>query len=102
MLDFFETLTFSDEVRLAKPSDEIFLLTLRSLGAAPGETVHVGDHVLNDVVGAKHCGLKTIWITGFYENENPSDPDSQPDVTVAELGLVPQALAKLAGETSPA
>ena len=96
LLRFFDTLTFSDEVKLAKPSDEIFLLTLRALGAAPGETVHVGDHVLNDVVGAKHCGLKTIWITGFYENENPADPDSQPDVTVAELGLVPQALAKLA------
>ncbi|PKB80869.1 MAG: hypothetical protein BZY88_07585 [SAR202 cluster bacterium Io17-Chloro-G9] len=97
LMKFFDTLTFSDEVRLAKPSDEIFLLTLRSLGATPEETVHVGDHVLNDVVGAKRSGLKTVWITGFYENENPSDPDSQPDVTVAGLGLVPQALVKLAG-----
>ena len=97
LLKFFETLTFSDEVRLSKPSDEIFYLTLQSMGAAPEETVHVGDHVVNDVVGAKRCGLKTIWITGFYENENPSDPNTQPDATVATLGLVPEALAKLAG-----
>lgn len=96
LLEFFDALTFSDEVRLAKPSEEIFLLTLRNLGVSPEETVHVGDHVLNDVVGAKRSGLKTVWITGFYENENPSDPDSQPDVTVAELGLVPQALEELA------
>ena len=97
LLKYFETLTFSDEVRLSKPSDEIFHLTLHSMGAAPEETVHVGDHVVNDVVGAKRCGLKTIWITGFYENENPSDPNTQPDATVASLGLVPEALAKLSG-----
>ena len=95
-LKYFDVLTFSDEVLLAKPSDEIFLLTLRPMGVAPEETVHVGDHVLNDVVGAKRCGLKTVWITGFYENEDPSNPDTQPDVAVEQLGLVPQAVADLA------
>ena len=99
MLKYFDTLTFSDEVKLAKPSDEIFLRTLRSLGAAPSETVHVGDHVQNDVVGAKRCGLKTVWITGFYENENPSDPDTMPDVTVDGLAEVVPAIAGLAGRT---
>ena len=99
MLKYFDTLTFSDEVKLAKPSDEIFLLTLRSLGADPAETVHVGDHVQNDVVGAKRCGLKTVWITGFYENENPSDPDTMPDVTVDGLAEVVPAIAGLAGRT---
>ena len=99
MLKYFDTLTFSDEVKLAKPSDEIFLLTLRSLGADPPETVHVGDHVQNDVVGAKRCGLKTVWITGFYENENPSDPDTMPDVTVDGLAEVVPAIAGLAGRT---
>ena len=96
VLDYFDVLTFSDEVRLAKPSDEIFRMTLRSLDAAPEETVHVGDHVLNDVVGARRCGLKTVWITGFYENENPADPETHPDATVQDLGLVPQAVARLA------
>ena len=99
MLKYFDTLTFSDEVKLAKPSDEIFLRTLRSLGAAPSETVHVGDHVQNDVVGAKRCGLKTVWITGFYENENPSDPDTMPDATVDGLAEVVPAIAGLAGRT---
>ena len=101
MLGYFDTLTFSDEVKLAKPSDEIFLLTLRSLGATPPETVHVGDHVQNDVVGAKRCGLKTVWITGFYENENPSDPDTMPDATVDGLAEVIPAIARMAGRTRP-
>ncbi len=65
LLSYFHTLIFSDEVKLAKPSSEIFMMTLQSLGATPEQTIHVGDHVLNDVVGAKRCGLKTVWITGF-------------------------------------
>jgi putative hydrolase of the HAD superfamily len=35
MLGYFDALTFSDEVKLAKPSKEIFLMTLRSMGATP-------------------------------------------------------------------
>lgn len=97
MLEYFDTLTFSDEVKLAKPSPQIFQITLSSLGAAPEATVHVGDHVTNDVVGAKRCGLKTVWITGFYEREDPSDPESEPDETVDQLGLVVPAIARLAG-----
>ena len=99
LLSYFHTLTFSDEVKLAKPSGEIFMMTLHSLGAIPEQTIHVGDHVLNDVVGAKRCGLKTVWITGFYEREDPSDPESEPDATVSGLGDVVPAIAKLAGLT---
>ena len=99
MLEYFDTLTFSDEVKLAKPSLEIFQMTLSSLGAAPEQAVHVGDHVTNDVVGAKRCGLKTVWITGFYEREDPSDPESEPDATVDGLGMVASAIARLAGRS---
>ena len=97
LLKYFDVLTFSDEVKISKPSEEIFHMTLSSLGATPAQTVHVGDHVKNDVVGANRCGLKTVWITGFYENEDPSDPDTQPDETVDSLGQVAQAIARLTG-----
>ncbi|MCH7605922.1 MAG: HAD family hydrolase [Chloroflexi bacterium] len=96
MLQYFDVLTFSDEVKLAKPSNQIFLMTLDSLDATPAQTVHVGDHVQNDVVGAKRCGLKTIWITGFYENDDPNDPDTEPDATVGDLAEVVPAIAGLA------
>ena len=101
LLSYFHTLTFSDEVKLAKPGSEIFMMTLRSLGATPEQTIHVGDHVLNDVVGAKRCGLKTVWITGFYEREDPNDPETEPDVTVSGLGEVVPAIARLAGRAVP-
>ena len=95
MLAYFDTLAFSDEMRMSKPGKEIFLATLRSLNAAPWETIHVGDSVLNDVAGAKECGLKTVWITGFSEREDPSDPATQPDETVDGLGAVPTAIERL-------
>ena len=101
MLSYFDTLTFSDEVKLAKPNGEIFLMTLRAMGAAPSETVHVGDHVTNDVVGAKRLGMKTVWIKGFYERENPADPNSEPDAAVDYLGSVPRAVALLSGLQLP-
>ena len=97
MLGYFDTLTFSDEVLLSKPSDEIFLMTLRAMGATPEQGLHVGDHVKNDVVGANRCGLKTVWITGFYENEDPANPETRPDETVDQLAHVVPAIAKLTG-----
>ena len=97
LLGFFDALTFSDEVKISKPSDEIFRMTLDSLGATPAQTVHVGDHVKNDVVGANRCGLQTVWITGFYENEDPDNPDTEPDATVVGLEQVPSAISRLAG-----
>ena len=97
MLSYFHTLTFSDEVKVAKPASEIFMMTLRVLGASPDQTIHVGDHVINDVVGAKRCGMKTVWISGFDKRKDPNDPETEPDVTVSGLGEVVPAISKLAG-----
>ncbi len=99
LLEYFHTLVFSDEVQLAKPSKGIFMMTLDALGATPEQTIHVGDHVLNDVVGPKRCGMKTIWISGFYEREDPDDPESEPDITVSGLAEVLPAIASLSGKS---
>ena len=72
-------------------------MTLRALGAAPEQGIHVGDHVKNDVAGANRCGLKTVWITGFYENDDPDNPDTHPDMTVNDLADVVPAIAHLTG-----
>ena len=101
MLEYFHTLTFSDEVKLAKPSSEIFMMTLEAMDARPEQTIHVGDHVINDVVGAKRCGMKTVWISGFYEREDLNDPETEPDITVDTLAAVVPAVSKLAGKAAP-
>ena len=98
MLDFFEVLTFSDEVGIAKPACEIFEMTLTALDAVPSQAIHVGDHILFDVAAAKACGLSTVWIEGFYERPDPSDPATEADVSVSDLGEVPDAIRQLMGK----
>lgn len=96
LLDYFAVLTFSDEVLLAKPADEIFLMTARALAAPPAAVIHVGDHVSNDVVGANRVGMQSIWIQGFYEPDDPDDPDAQADAAVDDLSGVAEAVRRMA------
>ena len=93
ILGYFSVLTFSDEVRLTKPSAKIFGATLEQLDVAPEQTAHVGDHLLNDVAGAKRAGLWAVWLEGFDEGE----PIEAPDVTISSLYQVEAAVASLAG-----
>ena len=93
ILGFFDVLTFSDEVRLAKPAKELFFHTTAALGVSPERTVHVGDHLVNDVKGAKMAGMKVIWIQGFDQSQ--VDGNLPPDATVGSLSQVIDAVHKL-------
>ena len=93
ILAYFDTLTFSDEVGLAKPSEVLFFQTVQALGVPPEEVVHVGDDLQNDVLGARQSGMKTIWIE-TYDDRRPQ-VDVRPDVTVSDLGQVPTAIDTL-------
>lgn len=59
---FFEFLTFSDEVKWAKPNIKIFNYTLDKLQVKNIEAAHIGDDSTTDVTGAKMAGMKTIWL----------------------------------------
>ena len=52
----------SREHGAAKPQASIFLAACARLGHAPGEVLHVGDHVEADVAGAARAGLRSCWI----------------------------------------
>jgi putative hydrolase of the HAD superfamily len=68
----------------AKPERPIFDVAVKAGGASAAETLHVGDHPLYDVHGAKQAGLRTAWV-----NRNGSDwPDEYelPDAEVAHVG----------------
>lgn len=46
----------------AKPARQIFEAAVRAGGAAAAATLHVGDHPLDDVHGAREAGLRTVWV----------------------------------------
>jgi putative hydrolase of the HAD superfamily len=53
----------SAQVGARKPSPEIFAAALRVVRAEPGETLHVGDSVNEDVSGARQAGIEPVLIS---------------------------------------
>jgi len=93
----FEHLTFSDEVGVRKPAADIFHLTLRAIGAAPGEAAHVGDDAVLDVLGARSAGLRVVQVT----TAPPAPGSVRPDVVIAKLSDLPGAIAQLEESARP-
>ncbi|MFP7492407.1 HAD family hydrolase [Terribacillus saccharophilus] len=62
-----QSLIISEAVGLRKPDPAIFEMALVEVDAAPTETIFVGDHVENDVMGSKNAGLQPVLFGGKLE-----------------------------------
>jgi putative hydrolase of the HAD superfamily len=94
LLDYFEVTTFSNEAGYLKPHRRIFELTLDRLGAKPGHAVHVGDHDVLDVRGAKAYGMKSVRVLQYAADKGST---CEPDACVATMAGVPDAIFRLTG-----
>ena len=79
----------------AKPDPGIFHAACERLGCAPGEVLHVGDHIEMDVLGAARAGLRTAWVHREDARERhphwPHD-DCAPDLIVNDLAALADAI----------
>jgi FMN phosphatase YigB (HAD superfamily) len=73
ILDAFTIVVTSASAGYYKTRPEIYLHTLETLGAIPGESVHVGDSYLYDVLGAQRAGMKTVWYSQGRPHPEPND-----------------------------
>lgn len=86
ILQFFEVLTFSDELRVRKPNPGIFLHTLESLQSSPANSLHLGDELKSDILGAKRCGMKSAWFMPKQEGCQMNFlPEEKPDFILSDL-----------------
>lgn len=69
---YFQTLTFSNELLLAKPNPAIFAHTLQNLAVEPANSVHIGDDAITDIGGALGAGMQAIWL----KKSRPDGPTS--------------------------
>jgi HAD superfamily hydrolase (TIGR01509 family) len=92
LLDFFEVTTFSNEAGYLKPHPAIFEQTLSRIGALPEHTVHVGDHDVLDVTGAKGYGMKCIRVR---EYATPGRETCEPDACIDTMHELPDAIVRL-------
>jgi putative hydrolase of the HAD superfamily len=91
-LPYFAHLTFSDEVGVRKPAPQIFHLTLRAVGSAPEEAVHVGDDPILDVCGARMAGMRVVQVTDVPRETGGPD---EPDAWITTMAGLPAAIEQL-------
>jgi FMN phosphatase YigB (HAD superfamily) len=91
-----ELRSLSSEVRGRKPSDRLFRHMLNRLGQQnlePGQVLHIGSRIAQDIVPARRLGMKT----GLFAGDRASlqatpkqlkEPASRPDVLLTKLSQI--------------
>ncbi|ENY71803.1 HAD superfamily hydrolase [Aeromonas diversa CDC 2478-85] len=67
--------------RRMKPHPDLFALALGDLGLPASQVLHVGDHPVTDLLGARRHGLRTAWLN----DRGLPRPAQLPDVEIAHL-----------------
>ena len=57
---FFDTVTIASLARAAKPAPKIFEIALEKHAIDPGEAMHIGDSVRDDMEGATKAGFTGV------------------------------------------
>lgn len=81
MMKYFNVTTFSNELKIRKPDPRIFLHTLAQLKSQPQSSLHVGDLIDVDILGAKNVGMVSVH---FNPDLIPCD-DISPDFAIRQL-----------------
>ena len=79
------------DVGMSKPAPAMFEEAMRRTRLGPAEIVHVGDHLENDVAGAKRLGWYTIWVN--RASAPAPDGEGAADAEISCLSELPQAVA---------
>ena len=96
----FDDLIISGELGVAKPDPQIFHAACTAVGAEPHETVHVGDRLDTDALGAANAGMHGVWLNRNGTEHAPPDGVSMitslaelPELLVCDLPGIPEAAA---------
>jgi putative hydrolase of the HAD superfamily len=81
--------SWSEAVQMQKPDPRIFARALAEVGCLTSQAWFVGDHPVNDVLGAAASGLRPIWLTGVHPwpMEHP-EPQWQMDALIDLVAMV--------------
>jgi len=65
--EYFEFQISAADVQAAKPAPAMFMRAMERAGVSPEQTLHVGDHPLHDIQGARNAGIDAVWIKRFEQ-----------------------------------
>jgi HAD superfamily hydrolase (TIGR01509 family) len=94
ILEAFDVVVTSASAGYYKTRPEIYAHTLVALGAAPQDSVHIGDSYAYDVKGARRAGMRTVW----YADGQARPEYNEADLTVSTLEGLAEILLNHFGE----
>jgi len=80
----------SADVGASKPDKLMFEAVLVKAGATADQCIHVGDHLTDDIAGAKNAGMHTLWVN--LTGHKPSPDQAIANIEVTNLEQLPSAL----------
>jgi 2-haloalkanoic acid dehalogenase type II len=88
-----DTIVTSEDVCAYKPHVSMFREVCARLDVEPAQAVYVGDSPWADVAGARHAGLRAVWINRHLVDW-PDDIDL-PEAMITSLSELPETIAQL-------
>lgn len=76
-----------------KPAPDLFLAALQHANTRAANSVHIGDHPIDDIQGARDIGMKTVWVNLAGKDWPTHLP--RPDAEVHHLRDIPSAVQQL-------
>jgi len=84
--EYFSVVVESATEGIRKPDPRLLGLCIERLGANPGETIVIGDHLSKDIQPAKTLGCKAVWIKGEpWSDEHDKLANITPDYVISTL-----------------
>ena len=90
--DLFDGVVSAATAGAPKPESAIFDMAVAAGGASAAQTLHVGDHPLYDVHGARGAGLRAVWVN--RNGDEWPDEYQSPDAEVQNVGELHDLLEK--------
>jgi putative hydrolase of the HAD superfamily len=98
LLDYFAYRLTQDDFEITKPDPRYLEGITRACGIESEECIMVGDRIDNDIIPAKHLGMKTIRIrVGVHRSQGPRIPWEIPDRELDGVAGLAEAVFKVAG-----
>ena len=90
--DYFNLQVSAADVAAAKPDPAMFIEAMKHLNIKPEQTLHVGDHAIHDIQGAKKAGIRSVWIN--RQSTRWQEMGFSPDYEIADLNGLFKLLCK--------
>lgn len=94
---YFSFALSSADVSASKPAPDIFHAALDRAGVAAFESIHIGDHLVDDIHGAGSVGMHTIWVRHPGQDEGEVTTQPTQTVSVEQLSGLLEAVRHIDG-----